>query len=106
MTAKGSRAAGKVSGIIITSQEREVSLHTLILLKVFWGSLNQNKDSKQDSSQQLQTLTPKKCKQMNEIHAAHLQHGWIEMQDKSESLTGLQMKTLKSSLHNHEDKEL
>lgn len=39
MPAKGSTAAGKVSGIIVTSQEREASLHTLILLKVFWGSL-------------------------------------------------------------------
>lgn len=69
---KGSTAAEKVSGIIITSQEREVSLHTLILLKVFRGSLNQNKDSKQDSSQHLKTLTPKKCKQMNETQAAYL----------------------------------
>lgn len=106
MTAKGSTAAGKVSGIIVTSQEREVSLHTLIPLKVFQGSLNQNKDSKQDSSQHLQTLTPKKCKQMNKIHAGDLQHGWIEMQDKSESLTGHQMKGLKSSLHNHQEKNL
>lgn len=92
MTAEGSTAAGKVSGIIVTSQEREVSLHTLIPLKVFQGSLNQNKNSKQDSSQHLQTLTPRKCKQTNKIQAAYLQHGWIEMQDKSESLTGQQWK--------------
>lgn len=106
MTGKGSTAAGKVSGIIVTSQERELNFHTLILLKVFQGSLNQNKDSKQDSSLHLPTLTPKKCKQMKEIHAAYLQHRWIEMQDKSESLTGHQMKVFKSSLHNHQDKKL
>lgn len=35
MTAKGSTAAEEVSVIIVTSQEREVSLYTLILLKVF-----------------------------------------------------------------------
>lgn len=72
MTAKGSTAAERVSGIIVTLQEREVSLHTLILLKVFQGSLNQNKDNKQGSSPHLKTLTPKKCKQMNEIQAAYL----------------------------------
>lgn len=60
MTAKGSTAAEKVSVIIITSQEREVSLYTLILLKVFRCSLNQNRESKQDLNQHSQTLQAKK----------------------------------------------
>lgn len=73
MTAKGSTAAEKVS-VIITSQEREASLYTLILLKVFQCSLNQNKESKQDLNQHVQTLKPKKntIKQMNKTHAAYL----------------------------------
>lgn len=73
MTAKGSTAAEKVSVIIITSQEREASLYTLILLKVFRGKLNQNKESVQDLNQHLQILQPKKntIKQMNKTHAAY-----------------------------------
>jgi len=35
LTAKGSTAAEEVSVIIVTSQEREASLHAQILLKVF-----------------------------------------------------------------------
>lgn len=75
MTAKGSTATEtvRVSVIIVTSQEREVSLHTLILLKAFRERLNQNKESKQDLSQHLQTLKPKKYNQKNEPnHRAHL----------------------------------
>lgn len=58
MTAKGSTAAEKVGVIIVTSQEREESLYTLILLKVFRCSLNPNKESKQNLNQHLQTLKP------------------------------------------------
>lgn len=75
MTAKGSTAAEtvRVSVIIVTSQEREVSLYTLILLKAFRQRLNQNKESKQDLNQHLQTLKPKKYNQKNEPnHRVHL----------------------------------
>lgn len=47
MTAKGSTAAEKVSVIIVTSQEREATLYTQILLKVFRCSINQNRESVQ-----------------------------------------------------------
>lgn len=47
MTAKGSTAAEKVSVIIVTSQEREATLYTQILLKVFQCSINQNRESVQ-----------------------------------------------------------
>lgn len=60
MTAKGSTAVEKVSVIIVTSQESEASLYTLILLKVFWCRLNQKKESMQDLNQHLQTLQQKK----------------------------------------------
>lgn len=82
MTAKGSTAAEKVSVIIITSQEREVSLYTLILLKVFRCSLNQNKESKQDLNQHLQTLKPKKYSQRNEENPCCLSIAWIDRNEK------------------------
>lgn len=75
MTAKGSTAAGKVSGIIVTSQEREVSLHTLILLKVFQGSLNQNKEAR---LQPALTNPDTQKMQANEQNSCSLSAAWMD----------------------------
>lgn len=91
MTAKGSTAAEEVSVIIVTSQEREVSLYTLILLKIFWCNWNQNKENKQ----RLQTLKQQQNPNpTNEQNPCSLSVAWTGRNDRC--LVRHQMKTLKA----------
>lgn len=91
MTAKGSTAAEEVSVIIVTSQEREVSLYTLILLKVFRCNWNQNKESKQH----LQTLKQQQNPNpINEQKPCSLSVAWTGRNERC--LIRHQMKTLKA----------